>query len=56
MPFCNENLGHNKYCFKDIEDRESEILRLAEWEINSQPTLYEVFELTIMMLKKEIQG
>ncbi|CDW90722.1 UNKNOWN [Stylonychia lemnae] len=56
MQFCAQNLGHSKYTIKNIEDRESEILRLAEWEINSHPTLYEIFELTVMLIKKEIQG
>lgn len=48
------NLGHNKFTQKEIEERESEILRLAEWMINEKPTLYEVFELTLMILKCEL--
>ena len=56
MQFCYSNLGHNKYSIKQIEDRECDILRLSEWNISEEPTLYEVFELTIMKIKKEMQG
>lgn len=56
MQFCMTNLGHNKFTLKDLEERESEIMRLSEWIITTKPTLYEVFELTLMILKCELQG
>eukprot|EP00347_Sterkiella_histriomuscorum_P021949 403332210 len=56
LQFCLTNLGHNKFSQKDVEDRECEILRLAEWMISTKPTLYEVFELTLMILKCQLQG
>jgi len=56
LNFCYANIGHNKFSFRQIVDRESQIMNLLDWEASQQPTVYEVFELLMMMVKRRVHG
>ncbi len=56
LQFCQSNIGHSKFSQQEIIKRESQILELASWEISSDPTIFEVFELLIMMIKRRVSG
>jgi Cyclin, N-terminal domain len=54
LAFCFGNIGHNKFSYSQITDRETDIMNLVGWEVTSCPTVYEVFELAIMMVRRRL--
>jgi len=51
LHFCHSNIGHEKFTHTMITHRESQIMELAGWEVSTDNTVYEVFELLFQMLK-----
>jgi|LauGreDrversion4_2_1035121.scaffolds.fasta_scaffold42974_4 hypothetical protein len=56
LGFCYTNIGHEKFTHNMIIERESQIMELAGWEVSTDTTVYEVFELLFMMLKLRLNG
>jgi hypothetical protein len=56
LQFCYNNIGHEKFSHTQIIERESHIMELAGWEISTDNTVYEVFELLFLMLKTRLHG
>jgi hypothetical protein len=56
LQVCFNNIGHEKFSHAQIIERESHIMELAGWEISTDNTVYEVFELLFLMLKNRVHG
>jgi Cyclin, N-terminal domain len=54
LQFCYSNIGHQKFTLNQINDRETGIMKTVEWEVTSSPTVYEVFEFLMMLVRSRL--
>lgn len=54
LAFCHANIGHGKFPHALIVARETEIMNLLDWETASHPTVFEVFELTLLTVRRRL--
>lgn len=54
LNFCYSNIGHNKFSLRQITERESQIIDSLDWEVTTETTPYQVYELITMMIKRRL--
>jgi hypothetical protein len=48
------NIGHQKFNTDQISEKEAALVNIFDWEIASAPTVYEIFELLMMAVRRRL--